>query len=115
MRYSMKILCANLLDICKEILELNNSVRFVGIANDMGTVVASAYREGLNRLLTPEDSQQFAIESVLSALCKYHMTSAFEILPNKEEEHTKATSLSMYRKTIDYTKQKKKARPISQR
>jgi len=48
-----------------EILELNNSVRFVGIANDMGTVVASAYRNGLNRLLTPEESQRLAIESVL--------------------------------------------------
>jgi hypothetical protein len=53
----MSILCANLLEICKEILDVDNSIRFVGIASDMGTVVASAYRKGLNPLLTPEESQ----------------------------------------------------------
>jgi hypothetical protein len=61
--------------ICKEILELDSSIRFVGIANDMGTVVASAYRKGLNPLLSPEESQQFAMESVLRMTTRIDLSS----------------------------------------
>jgi len=68
-------LCANLHDICKEILEIDNAIRFAGIANDMGTVVASAYRKGLNPLLTPEESQQFAMESVLRMTTRIDLSS----------------------------------------
>jgi hypothetical protein len=35
---------ANLDSICKEILELDNSIRFAAIANNLGSLIAIAYR-----------------------------------------------------------------------
>jgi len=35
---------------CKEIQQLDNSIRFIGIANNHGTLIATAYRNGLTPL-----------------------------------------------------------------
>ena len=34
-------------DICKQILEVDPSIRFAGFANNMGTVIAAQHREAL--------------------------------------------------------------------
>ncbi len=34
-------------DICNHILEIDNSIRFAGFANNMGTVIAAQQREAL--------------------------------------------------------------------
>jgi hypothetical protein len=51
--------------LCNKILESDNSVRFVGIPNKMGRQIVSSYRNGLILLLTPQEIEMFAIESVL--------------------------------------------------
>lgn len=56
---------ANLLDICKQILTLDDSIRFCGIANRMGKMVASVFREGVTPLLTDEEVEGSAITSAL--------------------------------------------------
>lgn len=56
---------ANILDICKQILTLDDSIRFSGIANRMGRIVASVFREGVMPLLTDEEVEGSAITSVL--------------------------------------------------
>jgi hypothetical protein len=51
--------------LCSQILDSDSSVRFVGIPNKMGRQIVSSYRNGLTLLLTPQEIEMFAIESVL--------------------------------------------------
>jgi hypothetical protein len=51
--------------LCKQILEADNSIRFVGVANKFGTQIASQYRKGLVQLLTESQSQLSVIESAI--------------------------------------------------
>lgn len=51
--------------LCNQILRSDSSVRFVGIPNKMGRQIVSSYRKGLTLLLTPQEIEMFAIESVL--------------------------------------------------
>ena len=51
--------------LCKQILEADNSIRFVGFANRFGTKIASEYRKGLVPLLTESELQLSTIESAM--------------------------------------------------
>ena len=51
--------------LCKQILEADNSIRFVGVANKFGIKVASEYRKDLVPLFTESQSQLSVIESVI--------------------------------------------------
>jgi hypothetical protein len=51
--------------LCSQILDSDSSLRFVGIPNKMGRQIVSSYRNGLTLLLTPQEIEMFAIESVL--------------------------------------------------
>jgi hypothetical protein len=51
--------------LCKDILESDRSIRFVGISDKMGKQIASSYRAELAPLLTPTEIEMSAIESVL--------------------------------------------------
>jgi hypothetical protein len=51
--------------LCTRILESEKSIRFVGIPNTMGKQTISCYRTGVAPLLTPSETEMFAIESVL--------------------------------------------------
>src|ERR687885_2215121 len=53
--------------LCKEILQLHNSIRFVGIANNLGSLVATAYRSGLIPLMDKQETSHYAIQAVLRA------------------------------------------------
>jgi hypothetical protein len=56
---------ANLRDICNEVLSLDKSIRFAGIANKMGKVVAYEFRKDVTPLLSFEEVESSAIKSVL--------------------------------------------------
>ncbi len=47
------------------IIESDNTIRFVGISDKMGSHIISRYRRGLIPLLTPEETERLALESVL--------------------------------------------------
>ena len=51
--------------LCNEILGLDNSIRFVGLANKMGTLVAAKFRRGLKPLLTKEELESYTIKAAL--------------------------------------------------
>ena len=53
--------------LCKEILQLDNSIRFAGIANNLGSLVATAYRNGLIPLMNRQETSHYAIQAVLRA------------------------------------------------
>ena len=52
---------------CKQILKADKSIRFAGIANNLGSLIATEYREGLVPLMTEQQTSQYAIEAVLRA------------------------------------------------
>ena len=51
--------------ICDQVLHSDTSIRFVGIPNKMGKLVASRYRHGLIPIITEQEVEILAIESVL--------------------------------------------------
>ncbi len=52
---------------CRDILANNQSIRFVGIANHLGSLIATVYRRGLVPLMTKEETSQYSIQAVLRA------------------------------------------------
>ena len=72
-------------DICNQILEIDNSIRFAGFANNMGTVIAAQYRQALvsvendnekeQSLLTKDDLELSVLESVLRMSTRKNMMS----------------------------------------
>ena len=52
-------------ELCKEFLALDNGIRFVGAADMRGKITASAHRQGLKSLLTKEESELSATQSIL--------------------------------------------------
>ena len=51
--------------ICNQVLQLDKSIRFAGIANNMGTLIAYKLREGLVPLLNEEELQNNIMKTVL--------------------------------------------------
>src|ERR687892_1019705 len=51
--------------ICNEILELDRSIRFTGIANKMGKLVAAKFNRDVKALLTREEIEANIIKAVL--------------------------------------------------
>ena len=52
---------------CKEIQQLDNSIRFIGIANNLGTLIATSYRNGLTPFMNEQETSHYAIQVVLRA------------------------------------------------
>jgi hypothetical protein len=52
-------------EICNRVLQLDKSIRFAGIANNMGTLIAYKSREGLVPLLNEEELQNSTMKTVL--------------------------------------------------
>jgi hypothetical protein len=46
---------------------LDNSIRFVGIANNLGRLITTAYRNGLIPLMDDKETSHYAIQAVLRA------------------------------------------------
>jgi hypothetical protein len=52
-------------EICNQVLQLDKSIRFAGIGNNMGTLIAYKLREGLVPLLNEEDLRNNIMKTVL--------------------------------------------------
>ena len=50
--------------ICKQILALDNSIRFAGMTNNAGNLFDAEYREGMSPLLTKEETELSAATSI---------------------------------------------------
>jgi hypothetical protein len=61
--------------ICKQIVSLDESIRFAGVANKMGSLVTTIYRQGVVPLMTGEETSQNALSEVVRATT----TEDFEI------------------------------------
>jgi hypothetical protein len=61
--------------MCNEILNLNKSLRFVGVANNLGTLLATSYRKGLTPFMTSEETKHYALQAVLRAAIREDFVS----------------------------------------
>ena len=61
--------------ICNEIMNLNESIRFVGVVNNLGTLLVTAYREKLIPLMTSEETENYAMQAVLRAATREDFVS----------------------------------------
>jgi hypothetical protein len=50
---------------CSSILEFDKAIRFIGIPNKMVNQIISRYRRGLTPLLTQEEVEKLALDSIL--------------------------------------------------
>jgi hypothetical protein len=55
----------NLEDLCSDILKIDKSIRFAGIANKMGQLISAKFREGLQPLLTKEELEGNVMKATL--------------------------------------------------
>lgn len=51
--------------LCAQVLALDGSIRFAGLANMLGKIIASEYRKGTVPLLTKEESELSVTQSIL--------------------------------------------------
>jgi hypothetical protein len=52
---------------CKGIVAKDSSIRFAGVANQMGKLVEAVYREGLQPLMDRQETEHYTIQTVLRA------------------------------------------------
>lgn len=52
---------------CKDVIAKNSSIRFAGIANQMGNLIEAAYRESLQPLMDRQETEHYTIQTVLRA------------------------------------------------
>jgi hypothetical protein len=54
-------------DTCEHMLEMDKSMRFASMANNMGSLVVTTYRQRLAPLMTRYETSQYATQAVLRA------------------------------------------------
>ena len=54
--------------ICEKILQLDNSIRFVAVVNNLGSIITTEYRQNLMPLMTKEETSHYAIQAVFVLL-----------------------------------------------
>jgi hypothetical protein len=79
----------NLSIICKQTLKADKSIRFAGIANNLGSLLATEYREGLVPLMTRQQTSQYAMEAVLRAAIREEFESTIGRLQYSIGKHEK--------------------------
>jgi hypothetical protein len=52
---------------CQSIIAKDPSIRFAGIANQMGKLIATAYRVGLQPLMSAQETEHYTVQTVLRA------------------------------------------------
>jgi len=55
----------SLKNFCTQILDLDKTIRFAGIADMQGKIAAQSYREGMTPLLTKEESELSSLQSII--------------------------------------------------
>jgi hypothetical protein len=53
--------------LCEKILQLDSSIRFVAVVNNLGSIISTEYRQNLMPLMTKEETSHYAIQAVLRA------------------------------------------------
>ncbi len=79
---------------CKQVIGLDQSIRFAGIADEDGKLKSIAERPGLNPLLTPEERAQYAITAATRQFTRLrweYMLGKIQYASSKYEKLMRAT------------------------
>ena len=79
---------------------MSKSVRFVGLANNLGTLLSTSYREGLAPFMTKEETQHYAVQAVLRAAIREDFISKLGRL-----KHSIGTYDKLVRATVPVVKE----------
>ena len=52
---------------CKDVLAKDHFIRFAGVSNHFGHLIATAYRQGLKPLMTQEETSRYAVQAAIRA------------------------------------------------
>lgn len=52
---------------CEGVLEKDHFIRFAGVSNHFGHLIATAYRKGLAPLMTQEETARYAVQAAIRA------------------------------------------------
>jgi hypothetical protein len=64
-------------ELCNQIFALSSSIRFVGVINGMGDLVAGGMREGIQSMENNESSSKLYLEFVLRSEMRKHQDAEF--------------------------------------
>ena len=84
---------------------MGESIRFVGIANNLGTLISTSYRKGLIPFMTKEETQHYALQAVLRAAIREDFISKLGRL-----KHSIGTYDKLVRATVPITKDNHEAK-----
>lgn len=79
---------------CNDVIDLDPSIRFAGIADEDGKLKSIAERPGLNPLLTPEERAQYAITAATRQYTRLrweYMLGKIQYASSKYEKLIRAT------------------------
>jgi hypothetical protein len=109
---------SRLQDVCDQVVELDNSIRFAGFASNTGKLISYKYRKGLEPLLRSNESELSFIDSALRmrtrkdmepklgkvtySLTSYEKVKRATILPDNEENPILMVSLDNNKGQMDH-------------
>jgi hypothetical protein len=89
-------------DLCKQIVQLDPSIRFVGIADKYGKQIAVYYREGLVPYLDPRESEIYSIDAVMRMNTRKQMESKLGQVVYSFTLYEKLKRATLYLENVDY-------------
>ena len=60
-----------LYDFTQSILDIDRSIRWVGITDQNGNIINERYREGIKLILTPEETHEWAIRTITRHITRF--------------------------------------------
>ena len=89
-------------ELCKQIMQSDDSIRFVGIADKYGKQVAVNYREGLIPYLDQTESEIYSIDTVMRMNSRMEMESKLGKVIYSFTLYEKLKRATIYVGNIDY-------------
>jgi hypothetical protein len=89
-------------ELCKLIIQSDQSIRFVGIADKYGKQVAVNYREGLVPFLNQTESEIYSIDTVMRMNSRKEMESKLGKVIYSFTLYEKIKRATIYTRNIDY-------------
>lgn len=56
--------------LCRQVINADDSIRYVALVNKMGKIAASELRQGLSPILTEQERESYAMKAVLGKMGK---------------------------------------------
>lgn len=88
--------------LCKQIIQSDDSIRFVGIADKYGKQVAVNYREGLVPYLNQTKSEIYSIDTVMRMNSRKELESKLGRVIYSFTLYEKLKRATIYTENIDY-------------